>query len=102
MIVFLILAALFVALACLFFAGKGGTLLAGYNTASEAERAKYDEKKLFRVAGVGLLVIAAALAALGLWPLWFGSMKGAIWVFLAVVLSDVILMVILSNTVCKK
>ena len=35
--------------------GKGGDLIAGYNTASAAEKAKWDEKALCR--GVGTLVL---------------------------------------------
>ena len=97
------MAVLFAGLAGLFFAGKGGALLAGYNTASEAERAKYDEKKLFRVAGWGILIIALALLALGLWPLWTAEFPiGLMWGFLGVVLIDVFVTVVLCNTVCKK
>ncbi len=38
--------AIFVALAITFLTGHGSSLIAGYNTASEKEKAKYDEKEI--------------------------------------------------------
>ena len=46
-----VIAALFVLLGILFSRGKGAFLIAGYNTASAAERARYDEKALCRFMG---------------------------------------------------
>lgn len=70
--------AIFVALAVTFLTGHGSSLIAGYNTASKEEKAKYDEKKLCRTFGVGMAVIA-----------------GIIFV-------DAIVMIILGNTVCRR
>lgn len=70
--------AIFVALAVTFFTGHGSSLIAGYNTASKEEKAKYDEKKLCRTFGAGMAVIA-----------------GIIFV-------DAIVMIILGNTVCRR
>ena len=53
--------AIFVALAITFLTGHGSGLIAGYNTASEKEKAKYDEKKLCRTFGVGMAVIAVTI-----------------------------------------
>lgn len=39
-------AALFAVLSILLLSGKGSWLIAGYNTASPEEKAKYDSKKL--------------------------------------------------------
>ena len=39
---------LFLLLGILFFRGKGGFLIAGWNTMSPEERARYDEKAVFR------------------------------------------------------
>ena len=52
--------AIFVALAVTFFTGHGSSLIAGYNTASKEEKAKYDEKKLCRTFGVGAVGRSAA------------------------------------------
>ena len=44
--------------------GKGSFLIAGYNTASEKEKAKYNEKKLCRIVGLGFLVMTCGLFSL--------------------------------------
>jgi len=48
---------LFALLTIILLSGRGAFLIAGYNTSSTEEKAKYDEKKLCRVTGIGLLVI---------------------------------------------
>ncbi len=45
--------------------GKGADLIAGYNTASPAERAKWDEKALCRGVGVLLLLIMGSVVLTG-------------------------------------
>ena len=57
-----------VALAVVLLRGKGGFLIAGYNTMPPKEQAKYDEKALCRFVGkillpVGLLSPAVAVGA---------------------------------------
>ncbi len=54
----LVITGLFVLLGVILAFGKGAWLIAGYNTASPAEKAKYDEKKLCR--GVSKLMFALA------------------------------------------
>lgn len=44
--------------------GHGGFLIAGYNTASEEEKAMYDEKKLCRIMGIGFLIVEIGLLGL--------------------------------------
>lgn len=46
---------LFAVLSIVLLMGKGSFLLAGYNTASKKEKSKYNEKRLCRVAGGGLI-----------------------------------------------
>ena len=48
MTVAILLAVLFAALGVVFLLGKGGFLIAGYNTATDEEKARYDEKRLNR------------------------------------------------------
>ena len=80
--------------------GHGANLIAGYNTAGEEEKNKYDEKKLCRVIGGGLAVIAAMIfvMAIGLDRLPASFAK----VFFTLTLLDIVLTMILTNTVCKK
>lgn len=74
---FLIL--LFLVLGIVFLNGKGSFLIAGYNTASKAEKEKIDEKKLcrymgklmFLFAGCFLIIMASDLTG-KMWLLWLG------------------------------
>jgi len=90
---------LFAVLAAVFFAGRGSFLIAGYNTADKAEKAKYDEKKLNRVMGAGMSIIALLLIPGAVYddalPEIWGWVMG-IGIFL--VTSGIL---ILSNTICK-
>ncbi len=62
MMVTFVFAALFVVLAVTFLMGKGDKLIAGYNTASEEERKKFDIHRL-RLLMVSLSVITAVFCA---------------------------------------
>ena len=57
-IVFLTIAALFIALGIVFAFGKGASLIAGYNTASRKEKESTDEKKLLKAMSVFMFVLA--------------------------------------------
>lgn len=67
-IVFLGMIALFLVLGLIFSQGKGAFLIAGYNTASKAEKAKYDEKALCRFMGKIMFALAGCqgIMALGI------------------------------------
>lgn len=56
-----IIFAVFAVMGVLFWTGKGGWLIAGYNTASAEEKKKYDEKKLNRTMAKGWTIITASL-----------------------------------------
>lgn len=68
MIVAYIILGLLATLSIILLTGHGSFLIAGYNTASPEEKAKYDAKKLCRAVGVTLLLTAAATAGLLLIP----------------------------------
>ena len=57
--VFLSVTGLFAALGIVFACGKGSGLIAGYNTASAEEKAKYNEKNLCRAMSVLMFALAA-------------------------------------------
>lgn len=80
--------------------GRGAWLIAGYNTASKEEKAEYDEKKLCRVTGIGMAVIAILILVMGL----FEDMLPASFAFisLGIIIVDCIVTIIVINTVCKK
>lgn len=63
-------------LSMLFFSGRGAKLIAGYNTSTPEQRARYDERKLCRAMG---LVMVGAFFALGTMALAeLARMQGAI------------------------
>lgn len=92
--------ALFAVISLVLLLGKGSWLIAGYNTATEEEKERYDRKRLCRVAGGGMAIITAVLAVMAVWqdslPASFAGVFAAVTVLVAAAI------VILSNTVCKK
>lgn len=60
----LVMAALMFAISITLLAGKGSWLIAGYNTASPEEKAKYDEKKICRAMGIFCLLLTLLLCAM--------------------------------------
>lgn len=105
----LILALLLVIVSIFLFCGKGAWLIAGYNTASQEEKAQYDEKKLCRGGGVFLLVcgVLVGLMAFFIHGVETGAMaETAIlyftWVFLAVLLLSIIWLFRYTNKHAKK
>ena len=79
LIVFLGMIALFLVLGLIFSRGKGAFLIAGYNTASKAEKARYDEKALCRFMGKIMFalagcqgIIALGILVVGMWLFWVG------------------------------
>ena len=57
----IVMASVFLAISIFLFLGKGSWLIAGYNTASAEEKAKYNEKKLCKAIGIITLVVALLL-----------------------------------------
>ena len=87
-----IIIVVFVLLGVLFLSGKGAGLIAGYNTSSSQEKAKYDEKALCRFMGKFMFVLAACWvlalvsAVLGRMALlWIGQV-----LFIVIIIAGVI------------
>lgn len=80
--------------------GHGANLIAGYNTASKEEKDKYNAKKLSRVAGSGTAVITGLVFVMGIFedvlPASFATIS------LIIVIIDIVIMLVIANTVCKK
>ena len=77
--------------------GKGDNLIAGYNTASEEEREKYDIKRLRGLIG-GLLIILAPMTFLLLGK----ETMIATFAYVGLTFAACIVVVILANTWAKK
>ena len=91
---------IFFVVSLVLLSGHGAGLIAGYNTASKAEKAKYDEKKLCRVTGAGTMLIAILIFVMTLFinvlPASFA------YVSLVIVVVDAIAIIVISATYCKK
>ncbi len=83
----------------LIVAGKGDALIAGYNTASAEERARYNIKRLRGLVAASLLVVVIAS-----WlPIIVGATKNGVFVItMPVTLVAAIVTVILANSWAKR
>jgi len=80
LIIHILIVFIFAGLSLLFYNGKGSFLIAGYNTASEKEKAEIDEKKLCRYMGHLMAALAACWMVTAssevfgkIWLLWLGN-----------------------------
>lgn len=97
----LVLTGIFALLSVVLLSGKGGFLIAGYNTASVKEKTRYDEKRLCRVMGAGMSVITLILLLVIIcgseFPVWLE------WLIPWGIFGTVIAMVIVTNSsYCEK
>jgi len=82
---------LFLVLGIVLWKGKGGWLIAGYNTSSKYEKSKYDEKALCRFVAklmffcAGCMVLFALSPIVGMWLFWL-----TFFVMLVVIIAGVI------------
>lgn len=88
------------ALSIILISGHGSWFIAGYNTASKEERAKYDEKKLCRTTGIGMAVIAILILVSEL----FEDILPANFAYVSfgIIIIDCLVILIVGNTICKK
>ena len=92
--------AIFAVLSIVLLSGHGSWFISGYNIASKEEKEKYDGKKLCRTMGIGMSVIAILILIMGL----FENFLPAFFVYIAlgIIVVDVVVIIILGNTLCKK
>lgn len=96
MCVHLAVVLLFVVLAVVFRCGKGASLIAGYNTASEEERLQTDEKKLCRF--MSRLMLALALCWLIAASSELFHNKALLWTGIALFLVVTVAGLVYANT----
>lgn len=87
---------LFLLLGILFSRGKGAGLIAGYNTASPSQKAKYDKKKLCK--GMAKLMYALAVCWLVVASSEIFHAMALLWIGLVLFLAVAIAGVIYMNT----
>ena len=96
----LVAAALFLLLGFVFAAGKGGFLIAGWNAMSPEERARYDEKALFRNMSAMMFSCAGCLAVMLLGKLL--ELETLNWIGALLFLPCVIFFAVRANTAGKE
>ena len=91
---------LFAVISVLILKGKGIFLIVGFNTLSKVEREKYNIKRLSRIYGGGLSLITFLLAIL----MYFkGELPNYLqWIFPVGFSMIICVILILSNTICKR
>lgn len=98
-----IVTAILLLVALLIRVGKGDKLIAGYNTASEKERAKYDITRLRRVISWCLILITALLWLPNLIRALTDHVKPVVYfIWSTLILVVVVATLILANTWAKK
>lgn len=80
--------------------GKGGFLIAGYNTAPKKHKLRFDEKKLSMVYGIGMCVIAIFITITSLLENKTGEVL--ITFMPAVIIVTVIVTLLVGNLYCRK
>ena len=91
---------LFAIISIILISGHGANLIAGYNTASTKEKNRYDTKKLCRVVGIGMALIALMIFAMAIWETILPSFFSTVFQVITVI--DCIAIIVISNTICKK
>lgn len=83
-----------------FFTGHGSEFLAGYNTATEAQRSMIDEKKMMRLSGI-MFIILSILTIIS-FILYDYQIVGS-WILIAVPLISVgVIVIVLNSRYIKK
>lgn len=103
------LSALCLVLSAILLSGHGAGMIAGYNTAAEKEKAKFDEKKLCRAAGTFMLFVTIAMAALCCAGYFVETGKAnenmmaiPIIIFIILLVAGIVILNIYTTKKCKK
>lgn len=98
MTVVIILFIIFVVMGIICLFGKGGFLIAGYNTASKKEKSQYYEKRLNKCFALFWFGAAIVIALCG----YVDTDTFALYVGLPLLTALIVYILIASNTYCKK
>ena len=85
----------------IFLTVHGVSLITGYNTASKEEKEKYNAKKLCHCMGIGMSVITILIGVMSIYKRLLQN-NYFVFIFVALVLIDVVVMIVVSNKFCKE
>ncbi len=86
----------FIVLGVVFLLGKGAFLIAGYNTASKAEKEKFDQKALCKFMGKSMFAFAACMAVVASSEILHNQVP--LWIGFGLFFAVVVFMMIYANT----
>ena len=87
---------IFALLSILLLSGKGGWLIAGYNTAPKEEKENYNEKRLCRICGAGMAAVTGLMVIMEVFEDRLPASSAH--AFGAAVVVICVIMVVLGNT----
>ena len=91
---------LLVVFSLILLAGKGSCLIAGYNTSNREKKQKYNEKRLCRVVGAGMGILATII---GIATFYRFELPSSIsWIIPWGILGTIVIVEVLASTICKR
>ena len=91
---------LLVIFSLILFAGKGSFLIAGYNTMNRKKKQKYNEKRLCRVVGAGMGILAIIIGVATFYR--FELPPSISWIIPWGMLGIIVTVEVLASTICKR
>ena len=91
---------LLVVFSLILLAGKGSCLIAGYNTSNREKKQKYNEKRLCRVVGAGMGILATIIGIATFYR--FELPPFLSWIIPWGILGTIVIVEVLASTICKR
>ena len=91
---------LLVVFSLILLVGKGSCLIAGYNTLNRKKKQKYNEKRLCRVVGAGMGILAIIIGVATFYR--FELPPSISWIIPWGMLGIIVTVEVLASTICKR
>ena len=91
---------LLVVFSLILLVGKGSCLIAGYNTLNRKKKQKYNEKRLCRVVGAGMGILAIIIGVATFYR--FDLPPSISWIIPWGILGTIVIVEVLASTICKR
>ena len=91
---------LLVVFSLILLVGKGSCLIAGYNTLNRKKKQKYNEKRLCRVVGAGMGILAIIIGVAAFYR--FELPPSISWIIPWGIVGTIVIVEVLASTICKR
>lgn len=91
---------LLVVFSLILLVGKGSCLIAGYNTLNRKKKQKYNEKRLCRVVGAGMGILAIIIGVATFYR--FELPPSISWIIPWGIVGTIVIVEVLASTICKR